>query len=109
MNAHEAECPICLDAISKYSYVVTKCCNQKIDIGCFFKWVYMKENCPICRTVENTPLILDVQENNNDNAVEEEDDATTNRTTMKNNITNWCTISILSLFFYYVFSKTILE
>ena len=43
-------CAICLKEIDINKAVLTPC-DHRFCSGCFFKWIYLKKTCPLCRRI----------------------------------------------------------
>jgi len=52
MATEKPMCSICLENIKSSEKIQLDCCRNDFHLKCLWKWQCIKDNCPLCRNIE---------------------------------------------------------
>jgi len=54
MTQKKQNCSICLEHIKSSEKIRLECCKNDFHLKCIWKWQSIKDNCPLCRQIDET-------------------------------------------------------
>lgn len=93
-------CPICIDTQITKNVLSLNCCENKVHLECFYKWIQESASCPICRDQINISSNLNFLTVH----IDDTDEETSNLPLLNNNSNNleYCKCLYVERFFFII-------